>query len=251
MLKKIDLNTLIITGGGKGIGKSISQYFLDNNWIVISGSRSKNSFNNSNFKHFKMDVRFEDDHVKLFKYAKKFSNNIQCFINCAGFSKWSPIEKVNNNKWNEMIDVNLKGAYWGCKIASQQLRKGTSIINISSLAGKRGSTNNSLYCISKFGITALTQSLSKELGPKGIRVNAVCPVYIPTKGLIKALNNKFSPSKNQKIDKYFAKFIKDHTSLGRLPNALEVAQTCLFFASDTSSAITGQSINVDCGVLPQ
>ena len=92
-------------------------------------------------------------HQKVFKYAKKFSNNIQCFINCAGFSKWSPIEKVNNNEWNEMIDVNLKGAYWGCKVASQQLRKGTSIINISSLAGKRGSANNSLYCISKFGIT--------------------------------------------------------------------------------------------------
>jgi 3-oxoacyl-[acyl-carrier protein] reductase/meso-butanediol dehydrogenase/(S,S)-butanediol dehydrogenase/diacetyl reductase len=250
-IKKSNIETLIITGGNKGIGQAISKIFLENNWLVVSGSRTMSKFKNKNFKHLKMDVRFEKEHLNLFNYANKFSNNIKCFINCAGFSKWSPIEKISQRSWNEMIDVNLKGYFWGCKVASKKLKKDTSIINISSLAGKRGSANNSLYCITKFGITALTQSLSKELGPKGIRVNSVCPVYIPTQGLIGALKGKYSPSKKQNINKYFSKFTDLNSALGRLPNSIEIAQTCYFLASNYSSAITGQNINVDCGVLPQ
>ena len=251
-MNKSNLNTLIITGGNKGIGLDISKKFLDNNWNVICGSRNdQNKYKHKNFKFLKTDVRHEDDHLKLFKYSNTLSNNIKCFINCAGFSKWSPINKVDNTLWNDMIDVNLKGSFLGCKVASSKLKKNTSIINISSLAGRRGSANNSLYCISKFGITGLTQSLSKELGPKGIRVNAVCPVYIKTKGLIRALKEPFSPIGKLSTKDYLNKFIKNNSSLGRLPSAQEVATTCFFLASENSSAITGQSINVDCGVLPQ
>ena len=86
------------------------------------------------------------------------------------------MDSVTDEFWNKMIDTNLKGAFWGCKIAAANLNAGGTIINVSSLAGKRGSVNNSVYCASKFGMNGLTQALAKELGQKGIRVNAVCPV---------------------------------------------------------------------------
>ena len=122
-------------------------------------------------------------------------------------------------------------------------------MNISSLAAKRGTLNNSAYSASKFGVTGLTQSLSKELGPKGIRVNAVCPVLIETPGLITALDTEYSPADKSKSI-FLENFARTQTALGRLPTASEVAQLCLFLSSENASGITGQSINVDCGVLP-
>jgi 3-oxoacyl-[acyl-carrier protein] reductase/meso-butanediol dehydrogenase/(S,S)-butanediol dehydrogenase/diacetyl reductase len=150
-----------------------------------------------------------------------------------------------------MIDTNLKGTFWGCKVASENLSAGGCIINISSLAGKRGSANNSVYCASKFGVNGLTQALAKELGPRGIRVNAVCPVYIQTKGLVEALSDKRSPTQGEDIESYLEKFAAENAALKRLPTGEEVAEMCLFLASDEASATTGQCINVDCGVLPQ
>jgi 3-oxoacyl-[acyl-carrier protein] reductase/meso-butanediol dehydrogenase/(S,S)-butanediol dehydrogenase/diacetyl reductase len=131
------------------------------------------------------------------------------------------------------------------------MQKGGVIINISSLAGKRGSANNSVYCATKFGVNGITQSLAKELGPMGIRVNAVCPVYLQTPGLKTALRDKYSPSKGKAIGSYLKKFADENAALHRLPEAEEVANLCLFLASASASAITGQCINVDCGVLPQ
>ena len=150
-----------------------------------------------------------------------------------------------------MIDTNLKGTFWGCKAASEYLTSGGTIVNVSSLAGKRGSSNNSVYCASKFGVNGITQSLAKELGSRGIRVNAVCPVYIETPGLLLALENPDSPSKEKNTAKYLKDFSESNSAMGRLPVANEIADLCFYLASNSASAITGQCINVDCGVLPQ
>ena len=248
------MKTVIITGGSKGIGKAISKRFLKGKWKVLVGSKSKSDFvsekhNNLNF--CQIDVRKESDHRKIIKFAIDWSGSLDCFINCAGFSQWSPVELVNEDFWNLMIDTNLKGSFWGCKSAASHLNKGGSIINISSLAGKRGSSNNSVYCASKFGINGLTQSLAKELGSKEIRVNSVCPVYVETPGLLEALQNKDAPAKGQNIEKYLFDFANSNSALKRLPKGDEVAEICFFLASSKASAITGQCINVDCGVLPQ
>ena len=99
-------------------------------------------------------------------------------------------------------------------------------------------------------MNGLTQSLAKELGVKQIRVNAVCPVLIKTKGLIDALEKKDSPASNN-VNKFFDDFTRTQSALNRLPNNNEVAEMVIFLASQKASAITGQCINVDCGVLPQ
>jgi 3-oxoacyl-[acyl-carrier protein] reductase/meso-butanediol dehydrogenase/(S,S)-butanediol dehydrogenase/diacetyl reductase len=156
---------------------------------------------------------------------------------------------VNEDFIKEMFATNLFGYFWGAQAAATVLKRGGSILNISSLAAKRGTPNNSVYSATKFGVTGLTQSLCKELGPKGIRVNAVCPVLIETTGLVDALNQKDSPA-NGDIGSFLTEFSANQTALGRLPSTKEVAQLCLFLTSKNASGISGQSINVDCGVLP-
>ena len=131
------------------------------------------------------------------------------------------------------------------------MQEGASIVNISSLAGKRGSANNAVYCASKFGVNGITQALAKELGPRGIRVNAVCPVYIRTNGLLSALRESQAPPLGKDPADYLRDFASVNAALGRMPQASEVAQVCLFLSSPAASAVTGQCLNVDCGVLPQ
>ena len=245
--------TLVITGGNKGIGLEITKYFLINGYNVVIGARTtmpKNLLKNKKLKFIKMNVLNEKDHIKLSKFAIKNFGYINVYINNVGVSEWKPIEKVNSKFLNFILDTNLKSYFWGCKTAIKFMTKGGSIINISSIAGKRGSKNNSVYSASKFGINGLTQSLAKEVGQRNIRVNALCPVLIKTDGLLKALKSEYSPA-NGNINNFLKQFIKNQSALNRLPNAKEIAKSCLFLATDNSSAITGQSINVDCGVFPQ
>jgi len=249
-MNKEEKKTVIITGGNRGIGEYISRCFAHNGYNVLIAARtdtglSKELGSCARFKE--TDVRDESAHKSLAEAALEWTNRLDVYINCAGFSRWSAVEKVDEKFWSKMIDTNLKGVFWGCKTASLYLTKGGSIINISSLAGKRGSANNSVYCASKFGVTGITQALAKELGPKGIRVNAVCPVYIETEGLISALKEEYSPVQGESIEGYLHAFAKSSTALKRLPTAEEVAAACLFLASESASGVTGQSINVDCG----
>jgi NAD(P)-dependent dehydrogenase (short-subunit alcohol dehydrogenase family) len=254
MQKKNEIRTIIITGGTKGIGAYISEKFHQEGWFVVAASRKSSALLKkkcTNISYLDMDVQNEEDHIHVVKETLKLTGRLDCFINCAGFSKWSPVNEVDEALWKQMIDTNLKGTFWGCKTAARHLADKGSIINVSSLAGKRGSANNSVYCASKFGVNGLTQALAKELGPKGIRVNAVCPVYVTTDGLIEALEEPHAPPKGQEVDSYLDEFTKQNTALQRLPQGKEVADLAYYLSSSESSAITGQCINVDCGVLPQ
>jgi 3-oxoacyl-[acyl-carrier protein] reductase/meso-butanediol dehydrogenase/(S,S)-butanediol dehydrogenase/diacetyl reductase len=130
------------------------------------------------------------------------------------------------------------------------MKDGASVINISSIAGKRGSSNNSAYVATKFAMNGLTQSLAKEVGSRGIRVNGVCPVLISTAGLMEALKSPSGPAKGNGAE-FISKFANENAALKRLPTGAEVAALCIFLSSDAASAITAQNINVDCGVFPQ
>ena len=186
----------------------------------------------------------------MVKEAILKTGRLDVYINNAGFSEWKAIEDIDNKFLNEMFDTNLKSAFWGTKASLPHLKKNGVIINISSIAGKRGSANNSAYSASKFAMNGLTQSLSKELGPRGIRVNSICPVLITTDGLIEALEKEKSPT-NGDPNEFINLFAKQNAALMRMPTGEEVGDMCVFLASSKASAITGQCINVDCGVFPQ
>jgi NAD(P)-dependent dehydrogenase (short-subunit alcohol dehydrogenase family) len=241
---------VIITGGNRGIGLGITRSFLEADYNVIIGARNQPEIDNKNLTFHYADVRKEEDHIKLSNIGIEKYGKIDCYINNAGYSEWRPIDKIDNKFLTNILDTNLKGAFWGSKIASKSLNKGGSIINISSIAGKRGSTNNSAYVASKFGMNGLTQSLAKELGKSGIRVNALCPVLISTDGLMDALKSPYSPG-SENPEKFIKEFSDKNSALLRMPTEDEVGKMCVFLASENASAITGQCINVDCGVLPQ
>ena len=249
-----DLKTVVITGGTKGIGAAIAEVFYRAGYAVIVCGRHDNGFAKTLGRgvfFVKADVTDLKGTEKLMARAVKMTGRIDAVVNCAGFSQWKPLESIDEKFLEQMLDVNLKGVFWGCKTALKYLGQGGVIINVASLAGKRGSANNSAYCASKFGVVGLTQALSKELGPRGIRVNAVCPVYVLTDGVRQALRDKNSPAAGKDLTKYLKSFALNQSALKRLPSAKEVAQACLFLASHQASAVTGQSLNIDCGVLPQ
>ena len=245
--------TVIITGGSKGIGWGLVQTFASNGYKVVSGSRS---FINevpkqiaANIKQIEIDVKNKGDHIKLVKTALEWTGKLDCYVNNAGYSEWRDLQSIDDPFLTDIFQTNLFGYFWGAQAAMTEMTVGGSILNISSLAAKRGSSNNSAYSATKFGVTGLTQSLCKELGPKGIRVNAVCPVLVETPGLIAALNSDKSPA-GLDSSKFLNDFAKSQSALGRLPTINEVAELCLFLSSEKASGITGQSINIDCGVLP-
>jgi len=247
------LKTVIITGGSKGIGRAIVERFARSGYHVVSGARTIGENFGSDIAEritqVEIDVKNPKDHQKLIAVAKSVGGQLTAYINNAGFSEWRTIAEIDKPFLSDILETNLMGYFWGCKAAAAALKDTGSIINISSLAAKRGTPNNSAYVASKFGVAGLTQSLAKELGPSGIRVNAVCPVLIPTPGLIDALSHSSSPAKVAPTE-FLDDFAKHQTALGRLPTAEEVANLVYFLVSDEASGITGQSINVDCGVLP-
>jgi NAD(P)-dependent dehydrogenase (short-subunit alcohol dehydrogenase family) len=243
----------VVTGGNRGIGLNITEAFVDAGYFVVIGARKNYGLHEKFGKQVifeSIDVRDEESHRKLVKLAIKHSGKLDVYVNNAGYSSWRSIERIDGPFLDELLDTNLKGAFWGCKAAAEVLKNGGSIINISSLAGKRGSANNSAYAASKFGMNGLTQSLAKELGPKGIRVNALCPVLIPTDGLLEALKGSQAPGKDNP-NGFISKFAAENAALKRLPTGEDVGAMCVVLASKVSSAVTGQCINIDCGVFPQ
>lgn len=241
-----------ITGGNRGIGKAIAELFSENDFAVAVSSRSpRNPKLAPSIQHYSVDVRKREEVLDFVTRVRETLGDLNVFINCAGVSRWRPIDKIDPTFVSDIIETNLLGTLWGCQAAAEILTEGGSIINISSLAGKRGSANNSVYCASKFAINGITQSLAKELGTKGIRVNAVCPVYVETETILKSLEEKDSPAKGESVEKYLKDFTQSQTALGRLPKAQDVAELVFFLSSSKAKAITGQCINIDCGVLPQ
>jgi len=245
--------SVVITGGNRGIGLDLTKAFASSGYTVIVGARRYTDA----LKELKgaitfveCDVRDQAAHNHLVKVALEKVGQLHCYINNAGYSVWKPIAEINDIFLDDILATNLKGVFWGCKAAAAKMLTDGCIINISSLAGKRGSLNNSAYCASKFGVNGLTQALAKELGPKGIRVNAVCPVLIPTEGLIEALRGPHAPG-GASPEVFISNFAVANAALQRLPSGEEVASMCLYLASNGASAVTGQCINVDCGVFPQ
>ena len=243
----MEQRTVIITGGNRGIGLDITRTYVEAGYHVVVGARNVYDLEDEfgdRVIFAKVDVRKES------KIALQKTGRIDCYINNAGFSEWRPIEEIDNAFLDDILNTNLKGAFWGCKAAAKVLGPESTIINISSIAGKRGSSNNAAYVASKFGMNGLTQSLAKELGPKQIRVLALCPVLISTNGLLDALQSPYAPANGNPED-FILNFTKSNTALLRLPTGREVGNMCVFLSSNAASAMTGQCINVDCGVLPQ
>ncbi len=246
--------TTIVTGGTLGIGAAIAKAFLRAGDHVVIAARRDNGLAQTmgeRARFVQTDVARPAELHALVQTAVEWTGRLDVMINNAGVSGWRPLDKIDEGFWSTMLDVNLKSVLFGCQAAAAVMREGGAIVNISSMAAKRGTADNAVYCAAKFAVNGITQALAKELGPRGIRVNAVCPVLVATDGLADALSQQYAPARGSSVQEFLQRFTIANAALGRLPTTDEVAQVCLFLASSSASAITGQCPNVDCGVFPQ
>ncbi len=250
----LEERTAAVTGGTRGIGAAIVRGLSAAGASVVVGARrdfAQAAERERRVRFVAMDVRDRRGHEALVSAAMDWTGRLDIYVNAAGISQWRALPEVDAAFWDLVLDTNLKGTFLGCQAAAERLGNGGVILNISSLAGKRGSTHNSVYCASKFGVNGLTQALAKELGPRGIRVNAVCPVYVETEAIVESLAATHPEARVEGAAAYLRRFTAQQTALGRLPDADEVAAVCVFLASPAASGITGQCVVVDCGVFPQ
>lgn len=177
-----------ITGGTRGIGRAIAERFLSRGDAVAVCSRSAREASRPEaVLHMSLDVRSKEAQQRFVEAIVQRFGRLDVYVNCAGVSRWRPLEEVDEAFVREVFDTNVLGTLWGCAVAAERLSEGGCLVNVSSLAGKRGSPNNSVYCAAKFAINGMTQALAKELGPRGIRVNAICPVYVETDRILASL----------------------------------------------------------------
>lgn len=244
-MKRIQNKVAIITGGAGGLGKAIVVRFLQEGAKVvfwdINIDKSKEILTELK------DEAVEFMHVDItdFSAVEKATNDvivkygqIDILVNNAGIKRDASLQKMSAEQWHQVIDVNLTGAFNCTKCVSIYMVDVASgkIINTSSVVALYGNFGQSNYVASKAGLIGMTKTWAKELGRKGINVNAVAPGFMITDEL-KAMPKKV------------IEMMQDRIPLGRLGKVEDIANTYLFLASDEASYINSAVINVDGGML--
>ena len=174
---------------------------------------------------------------------------VDALVNTAAVARFGSITDLDPDDWQQTIDVNLTGVYLCCRafVGSMARAGGGSIVNISSIGGLRGEPDFASYCASKFGVIGLTQSLAREVGSSGIRVNAVCP------GAVESQMNTDTMARDARRSGITVEDVEQkilaRTALGRLVQPSDIGDAVVFLASDLSSCITAESLAVTGGVF--
>ena len=247
-MKLLEGKTAIITGGSRGIGKSIVEIFAKHGANVaftysssaesakaIAAEVSKEGVK---VKCYKSDASNFEEAQNLATDVHKEFESIDILINNAGITKDNLLMRMSEEDFDRVIEVNLKSVFNMTKAVQRVMlkqRKG-SIINMSSVIGLKGNAGQSNYAASKAGVIGFTKSMAIELGSRNIRSNAIAPGFIVTE-MTENLGE-------ETIKKYY-----ETIPLKRGGTPEEVANTCVFLASDMSAYITGQVLNVDGGML--
>ena len=244
---KVDKKIVLITGGSRGIGKSIAEKFVSDGSTVIITSKNKTKLKQTSKELGDIffvpgDIKNEVDVKNVIdKTIKKFGR-IDILVNNAGvLPKMKPLHQISEKEWNEIIDVNLNGQFRFTKAVIPHMKKhGGSIINISSDAGLKAFENfpADAYIASKAAMILLTKSWALEYAKNNIRVNCVCAAVIDTE-----MTRKYWLDTKEK-----RKITAAEHPLGRIGTGNDVANAVLFFAKDDSSWITGSILPVDGGV---
>lgn len=238
----------LVTGGASGIGKAIAVKFAALGSSIIIVDRKNESENDvrklqnefepmqGSFLYVRKDVSNFKDAESVIEIIKNKYDRLDILINNAGINRDAVIWKMDEEQWDEVININLKGCFNYTRAAAAIFReqKSGKIVNISSINGMRGKFGQANYAASKAGMIGLTKSAAKELGKYGVNVNAVAPGLIDT-GMTKDLPEEIV---NQALKE---------TVLGRIGQPEEIADVVAFLCSDSAQYITGEIIRVDGG----
>ncbi len=238
--------TIIITGSTRGIGKEIAFSFAEKGAVAIIVGRNPDQAaavaQEIQEKGYKAegigcDVTNLEDVLKMSNKVLDKYKSVDILINNAGITKDNLLLRMSESDWNDVININLKGVFNCSKIVAKMMLKAKKgkIINISSIIGITGNAGQANYAATKAGIIGFTKSIAKELASRHITVNAVAPGYIQTD-----MTAELKDSVKEELLKSIP--------LGQLGKPKDVANVCLFLASDEANYITGQTIVVDGGM---
>ena len=267
-LQNLQGKNAIVTGGSKGIGRSVclalANAGVNINVLDLNKDQGLNTVKeiiklNVKAEFYEIDVAQESEWINFATYLDTKNKSIDILVNNAGIWLGKEISNVSIEEYHKLISINLTGVFLGIKHlipfltkAGEKSNFGSSIINLSSVAGLVGSQLDPLYSMTKGGITTFTKSMAIYFGKKKypIRINQVHPGIIETDmgSQVAEARIKQNPSMTLK-DSYSAGILQ--TPLGRLGTAEEVAKTILFLSSDDSSFMTGSSLVVDGGLTAQ
>ena len=237
--------TAIVTGGTRGIGRSIVEGFLraGARIIIASNEAATEQFKQDN-SEFAADIDIQMCDVAKYEEVEKFFNYVdtkyegfEILVNNAGIRKDAVLAMMKESDWHDVLDVNLSGVFYMCKFAVMSLmrKRYGRIISITSPSGKYGFEGQANYAASKAGLVALTRSLSKEVARRGITANCVSPGFIATE-LIQDLPQELR-------DTYI-----NQVPLKRFGKPEEVAACVLFLASKEASYVSGSTLEVTGGL---
>ncbi|HEY4653037.1 MAG TPA: 3-oxoacyl-[acyl-carrier-protein] reductase [Cyclobacteriaceae bacterium] len=247
-MKLLEGKTALVTGASKGIGRAIAYRF------ALHGANVAFTYLSSVEQGQALESELAKEGIKAkgyrsdasdFSQADKLINDViadfgslDILVNNAGITQDTLLLRMTEAMWDNVINVNLKSCFNTVKSAAKQFmkQKGGSIINMTSVVGLKGNAGQANYAASKAGIVGFTKSIALELGSRGIRSNAIAPGFIETE-------------MTAKLDEKTVQGWRDAIPLKRGGKPEDVADACVFLASDLSSYITGQVIQVDGGML--
>jgi len=235
--------TVIVTGSARGIGLAITKRFSDMGANVVISDIDQKTVEEvaAEFKNpaigIKANVTVSTEVENLFKQTLDKFGSVDVVVNNAGITRDTLMIRMDEKDWDMVLDINLKGSFLVTKSAAKIMMKQHSgrIINISSVVGINGNAGQINYAASKAGLIGLTKTAAKELGSRGVTVNAVAPGFIETE----MTKNLSDASKEQFLE---------HILLKRVGLPEDVASAVVFLASDDAAYITGQVLSVDGGM---
>ena len=238
------MKTIIVTGASRGIGRCIAENLAkEGNHVIANYNKSEKEAKELKtklekegffFYIYKADVSKREEAASLIEFAVNKFDKIDVLINNAGIAKMQMFSDVTEEDWDEMINTNLKSAFYCSQKALEHMvhEKNGLIINISSVWGLVGASLESIYSISKAGIDAMTKSLAKEYGPSNIRVNSIAPGIINT-------------DMNNELDEIIREQIKNEVPLGKIGEPIDIYRCVKWLIEDEFT--TGQIISPNGG----
>ena len=240
--------TAIVTGGSRGIGRAIAEVLASRGAdVAIADIRFETAqataqeiaaATGQRVIPVEVNVASLEQAKAMVKTVLEAFGKVDILVNNAGITRDNLLMRMKEAEWDDVIDINLKGA-WNCSkavIRSMMKKRYGKIINISSVSGQAGQAGQTNYSASKAGLIGFTKALAREVASRGINVNAVAPGFIPT-ALTEVLPEELKES------------ILAATPMGRMGKPEEVAYAVAFLASDDAAYITGQVLGVDGGMV--
>lgn len=227
----------LVTGGARGIGKEIVLRFAENGATVISGDLIDPDYSHENVSHVKLNVTDRENIKEVAAQLKEKYGKLDILVNNAGITRDSLLQRMKEQDWDLVVDINLKGVYNVMQGMVSLLLKsnGASVINMASVVGLDGNAGQTNYSATKGGVIAMAKTWAKEFGRKNLRSNAIAPGFIKT-------------DMTHELPEKVVESVLEDTPLRKMGEASDVADAALFLASDLSGFITGQVIRVDGGL---